>query len=148
MIGVTDVDAHGQAKQLATEMVFQPGAHDLLTVVEVFGSNESDDGVDQERFQVTGHRIGPGLQGLLINWFTAGTQVSTRTQRGALPRFQIHDVVTDGPAAQGPGGVAALTQQRDIDAESGVGALGSGDRLKRQVHRRSPLDQADRGRDV
>ncbi|SKT85340.1 Uncharacterised protein [Mycobacteroides abscessus subsp. abscessus] len=99
MIGVTDVDAHGQAKQLATEMVFQPGANDLLTVVEVFGSNESDDGVDQEGFQVTGHRVGPGLQGLLIDWFTAGTQVSTRTQRGTLPRFQIHDVVTDGPSA-------------------------------------------------
>ena len=35
VVGVADVDAHRQAEQLAAEVVLEPGADDLLAVVEV-----------------------------------------------------------------------------------------------------------------
>jgi hypothetical protein len=49
VVGVADVAAHGQAEQLAAEVVFQAGADDLLAVVEILGADEADDGVDQQR---------------------------------------------------------------------------------------------------
>ena len=40
VVGVADVAAHGQAQQLAAEVVFQRGAGDLLAVVQVLWPNE------------------------------------------------------------------------------------------------------------
>ncbi len=47
-------------------MIFKTGARDLLAVVEVLGADEADDGVDEHGFEVTGYRVGTGLEGLLI----------------------------------------------------------------------------------
>ena len=66
VVGVADVDAHRQAEQLAAEMVLEPGADDLLAVVEVFGADEADDGVDQQRREVARDGIGARLDGLLV----------------------------------------------------------------------------------
>jgi hypothetical protein len=48
VVGVADVAAHGQAQQLAAEVVLQPGADDLLAVVEVFRPDEADHRVHQQ----------------------------------------------------------------------------------------------------
>ena len=51
---IAAVTAHRQAVQLAHEVVLQPGAEDLPTVVEVLRADEADDGVDHERAEVCG----------------------------------------------------------------------------------------------
>jgi hypothetical protein len=49
VVGVADVAAHRHAEQLAAEVVFEPGADDLLAVVQVFRADEADHRVDQQR---------------------------------------------------------------------------------------------------
>ena len=63
VVGVADVAAHGQAEQLAAEVIFKAGADDLLAVVEILRADEADDGVDQQRTKAARHRIGAGLAG-------------------------------------------------------------------------------------
>ena len=67
VVGVADVAAHGQAEQLAAEVIFEAGAEDLLAVVEVFGADEADDGVDEHGVEVAGDGVGAGLAGLLVD---------------------------------------------------------------------------------
>ena len=47
-----------------------------------------------------------------------------------------------------PHALTPLAQQRQADAESGVGGLRAGDRLKQQVHRRTALQASQLRRDV
>ena len=51
VVGVADVAAHRHAHQLAAEMILQPRADDLLSVEQIFRTDEADHGVDQQRFQ-------------------------------------------------------------------------------------------------
>ena len=67
VIGVADVAAHRQAKQLAHEMVFEPGADDLPLVRQIFRADEADDAVDEKRIEGAGHAVGPGFQRELID---------------------------------------------------------------------------------
>ena len=67
MIGVADVDSHGQAQQLAHEMIFQPGTDDLALVEEVLRPDEAHHAVDQERVERPGDSVGSGLERELID---------------------------------------------------------------------------------
>ena len=67
VVGVADVAAHGQAEELAAEVVFQAGADDLLAVVEILGADEADHGVDEQRLEMAGNGVGAGLAGLLVD---------------------------------------------------------------------------------
>ena len=67
VVGVAHVAAHGQAQQLAAEMVFETGALNLLAVVQIFGTDEADDGVDQHRREVAGQPVRARFQSLLID---------------------------------------------------------------------------------
>ena len=49
VVRVAAVAAHGQAVQLAHEMVLKGGADDLLMVVQVFRADEADHRIDHER---------------------------------------------------------------------------------------------------
>ncbi|SHS31918.1 Uncharacterised protein [Mycobacteroides abscessus subsp. abscessus] len=71
-----------------------------------------------------------------------------RRQCRSLARLQVHDVVTDGAAAQGAPGFIRLTQQCQVDPKTLVGPLGTGDRLEHQVHREVSFDEFDRGGDM
>ncbi len=88
MVGVADVATHRHAEQLAAEVVFQAGADDLLAVVQVLGTDEADHGVHQERLEVTSHRIGAGLAGLLVD-----AVVGVGRERAALAGLEVHQVV-------------------------------------------------------
>ena len=70
VVGVADVAAHGQAEELAAEVVFEAGAQDLLAVVEILGADEADDGVDEHRVEVAGDGVGAGFEGLLVDALT------------------------------------------------------------------------------
>ena len=48
-------------------MVLEAGADDLLAVVEVLRADEADDGVDQQRLEAPGDRVGARLEGLLVD---------------------------------------------------------------------------------
>jgi hypothetical protein len=48
-------------------MIFEPRAHDLLAVVEIFRSDEPDDRVDKQGFVTARDRIGARLQRLLVH---------------------------------------------------------------------------------
>nr|GEU28151.1 hypothetical protein [Tanacetum cinerariifolium] len=124
-------------------MVFQPGAHDLLAVVQVFGPDEAHHRIDQQWLEFTGHRVRARLARLLVH-----AVVGIGGQGAALPRFKIHDVVADSTAPQRQRGRLRFGQQRQVDAEAGVGGLGAGNRLEHQVHRRAALDGGQRVGDV
>ena len=95
MVGVTNVDAERQAEQLSAKMVLEPGADDFLAVIEIFRADEADHAVDQKRIEGARHRVGAGLQSLLVD-----IVVGIGRQRRALPGFEIHDIVADGAALQ------------------------------------------------
>ncbi|SKY49546.1 Uncharacterised protein [Mycobacteroides abscessus subsp. abscessus] len=129
-------------------MIFESRSDDLLTVEEIFGPDESDDGVDQQRLQRPCDRVGARFEGLLVDGPATGPEVCARRQCRALPGLQIHHVVADGPAVQRPPGLIAFVENCQVDAESAVGALGARNRLEDQVDRCARLDQADRRGDV
>ena len=87
VVGVADVAAHGEAEELAAEVVFQARAEDLLAVVEVLRADEADDGVDQHRGVTAGDGIGAGFEGLLVD-----AAMGVRGETGALAGFEVEDV--------------------------------------------------------
>src|SRR5262245_28800884 len=48
-------------------MILEPGADDLLAVVEIFRPDEAHHGVDEERRERARHRVGAGLERLLVD---------------------------------------------------------------------------------
>jgi hypothetical protein len=48
-------------------VIFQPGANNLLAVVEILRTDKADHRIDQQRFKVAGDGVGPRLAGLLID---------------------------------------------------------------------------------
>lgn len=75
VVGVADVAAHGEAEEFAAEVVFEAGAEDLLAVVEILGTDETDDGVDEHWVEVAGYGVGAGFEGLLVDTLAAGSAV-------------------------------------------------------------------------
>ena len=67
VVGVTDIDAHRHAHQLAAEVVLQPGANDLLAVIQVLRPDETDHAVDQQRLKRPSDSVGSGFHRLLID---------------------------------------------------------------------------------
>src|SRR5208282_6108371 len=57
VIGVTDVTSHGKPQQLTAEVVFKPGAYDLLTIVQVFRPDKSDYSVYEKGPKSARYRI-------------------------------------------------------------------------------------------
>ena len=143
MVGVADVTAHRHAEQLAAEVIFKTGTDDLLAVVQVFGADKTDHGVHQKRLEMSGHGVGAGFAGLLID-----TVVSVGREGAALAGFEIHQVVPEGPAFQAQACVITFLQYIQIDAETGVGRFGAGDGLEHQVQRHAAIDHLDRGGDM
>src|SRR5882762_10653716 len=118
MVGVTDVHAERQAKQLAAEMVLEPGADDLLAVIEIFRADEADHAVDQQRIESARNGVGARLAGLLVD-----AVMGVGRKRRALPGFEIHDVVADRTAPQRQSRLMGLPQKSEIDAKTPVGSL-------------------------
>lgn len=48
VVGVTDITAHRQPQQLATEMVLKPRSDDLLAIVKIFRADEAHDRIDEK----------------------------------------------------------------------------------------------------
>ena len=67
MVGVANIAAHGQSQQLAHEVILQPGADNLPLVVQIFGTNKSDDAVHQKRIKRPRHRVGARFERQLIH---------------------------------------------------------------------------------
>ncbi len=143
VVGVADVATHGHAEQLAAEVVLQPGADDLLAVVEVFRADEADHGVHQQRLVAARDGVGAGLAGLLID-----AVMGVGRERAALAGLEIHEVVAEGAALLRQAGLVAFLQRCQVDAEAGVGRLGAGDGLEHQVQRRAAVDRLDGGGDM
>ena len=87
VVGVANIDAHRQAHQLAAEMVLEPGADDLLAVVEIFRADKTHDRIDEQRRVAARHRIGACFHCLLID-----AMMRLRRQRRALSGFEIHEI--------------------------------------------------------
>jgi len=66
VVGVADVAAHGEAEEFAAEVIFEAGAEDLFSIVEIFGTNEAYDCVDEHGVEVAGYGVGAGFEGLLV----------------------------------------------------------------------------------
>ena len=141
VVGVTNVDAQRQAEQLAAEMILEPGANDLLAVVEIFRTDKADHAVDQQRIERTRHRVGARFAGLLID-----AMMGARRQCRALPGFEIHYIVADGAAPQRQARLMGFLEQREVYAKTPVGGLRARDRLEYQIDRCALRDQAERRR--
>ena len=94
VVGVAAVAAHGNAGQLAHEVVFQTCADNLLAVVKVLGSDEADDRVDHERVELPGKAVTARFHGNLICAI-----VRIGGELAALACLKIHDVRALGGAA-------------------------------------------------
>ena len=92
VVRVAGVAPHGNSMELAAEMIFQSGAGDLSRVVQILGTDETDDGVDEKRVEVTREAVIARFQGLLID-----PVVRIRRQRRALAGLEIHDVRARSP---------------------------------------------------
>jgi hypothetical protein len=111
----------------------ETGPDNLPLVVQVFRPNEANNTVYQERVEGARHTIGTGLQGELVH-----PVVSVCRQRATLTGLEVHDIIPD------PGNVSGavmiqdpllpFTQHTEVNTETGVGSLGAGDRLKKQVY--------------
>ena len=66
VIGITGIDSHGQPREFAHEVIFQSSPGHLSCVVQIFRPDESDNGIDHERFIVTGQPITTGFQSYLV----------------------------------------------------------------------------------
>ncbi len=143
VVGVADVAAHGQAEQFAAEVVFEAGAHDLLAVVQILGSDEADHRVHQHGLEVARDGVGAGLAGLLVD-----AVMGVGGERAALAGFEVHDVVAEVAALQFAGGLMGFVEQREIHAERCVGGFGAGDRLEDEIDGRAVPHRFHLGGDV
>ena len=134
MVGVAGVAAHGDAGQLAHEVILQTGANDLPGVIEVFRADEPHHGVHQEGLIAPGKAVAPGLHGHLI-----GAVVSLGGQLRALAGLKIHDVGAGGGALM-QGQLPGLLQEAAGDAEGLVALLAAGDGLEDQIRRGALLN--------
>ena len=124
-------------------MIFEAGAEDLLAAVEVLGPDEADDGVDEHGLETAGNGVGAGLAGLLID-----AVMGVGGERAALAGLEVHDVVANFTAAELGCSLMGFGQQREVNAEGGVGLLGAGDRLEDEVDRCALLQRGKLGGDV
>ncbi len=129
----------GRPSSLPQQVVFQPGADDLLAVVEVFGPDEADHRVDEQRLVAPRQCVGAHLAGLLVD-----AEVGVGRERAALARLEVHHVVADRAPVQCQRRCIGLVEQLGRDAEREVGLLGARDRLEHQVHRRAGFRQLER----
>ena len=67
MIGVADVATDRQPKKLAAKMVLETRANNLLTVVEIFGTDEAYDRVNEQRRKLACYPVGARFESLLID---------------------------------------------------------------------------------
>jgi len=66
VVRVAGIAAHGDAGELAHEVVLQPGTHHLPRVIEVLRADEADDGVDEEGRKMPREAVAAGLHRHLI----------------------------------------------------------------------------------
>src|ERR1051325_11076524 len=87
MVGIANVTTHGQAKQLAHEMVFQSGADDLALVVEIFRADKTHYAIDQKWLKDPGHTVSARFKRELID-----TVMSVSRERAALTGYEVHAI--------------------------------------------------------
>jgi hypothetical protein len=92
MIGVTDINAHGQAQKLAHEMILETGTDDLPGIGEVLGADETYDRIHEKWIEMAGDTMCSGFTGELIE-----TSVGLSRQRTALTGLEVHDLLSDEP---------------------------------------------------
>src|SRR5690606_13548383 len=96
-------------EQLGTEVVLEPRADHLLAVVQILRPDEPDDRIDQQRLKVARHPIRPGFERLLVD-----AMMGARGETRALPCFEVHHVLSHGPAAERERRVTRLAEQREV----------------------------------
>ena len=89
------------------------------------GADETDNGIQDQRFIGAGDGIGARLTGLLVE-----PVVGLGRQGGPLPCLEIHDIATDRSARETLTRLPRLLQQRERNAERLVGLLCARDGLK------------------
>ncbi len=124
-------------------MVLQARPNYLFAVVEIFGADEADDGIDQQGLEGAREAVGAGLERLLV-----GVVVRAGGERASLARLEIHEIGADAPAPERRPRVEPLAERGHVYAEALVHLLCSSDGLKDQVHRHALLDGFYRRGDV
>src|SRR5690242_2383535 len=132
MVGVADVDAHRQTKQLAAEMILESGARDFLAVEEVFRADKADDAIDEQRLEMPRHRVSTRLHRLLVD-----AVMCIGRKRRALAGLKIHDIVAERAALERKGRVTRFFEDGEIDAEARVCGLTTRDGLEHKIDGRA-----------
>ena len=144
VVGVADVAAHGQAEQLAAEVVFEAGAEDLLAVVEILGADEADDGVDQHGAEAAGDGVGAGFEGLLVD--CRGWALAESALPWPVSKYMMLSPIA--PSAQAAprrsacrGHAWASSSRARLTPKDAVGGFGAGDGLEDEVDGRAALER-------
>ena len=109
---------------------------------KIFGTDETDHGVDQQRRVAARETVASRLERDLV-----GALVRAGGKLGALPGFEVHQVGRVERAALANRAIGVI-EHRDVDAETAAGFLGPGQALKKNVHRRASFERAHLGRDM
>src|SRR5260370_34501244 len=106
--------------------------------VEIFGADEADNGVDEERIERTCNAIGARFQRQLVD-----AVMRLGGERTSLPRFEIHHVVAAPGHIARPmmiqNTLAAFPPHRELNAEALVRCLRAGDGLEQQIDRHAVI---------
>ena len=127
MVGVARVAPHGDAGELAHEVVLQARADDLLGIVEVFRADEAHHRVHQEGLVPLGEAVAPGLHDHLV-----GPVMRLAGEFAALPGLKVHHVGAGGVALP-EGELAGLLNHAAGEAEGLVALLAAGNGLEDEV---------------
>ena len=134
VVGIAAVAPHGQAVELAHEMVLQPRSDELAAVIEVFRADEADHGVDQKRRVMARKAIAARFHSQLIP-----AVMRVGGQFAPLPRLKIELVgAVGGPLARHQ--VLCLGDQLRADAKGRVALFRSCDALEHQIAGRAVFD--------
>lgn len=93
VVGVAGVASHWDTGQLAHEVIFEACALNLAGVVQIFGADEADDGVDLVGMVAFGEAVASGFEDELIP-----AVVRLCGEFCALTGFKVHEVGAFGEA--------------------------------------------------
>ena len=93
MVGVASIAAHGDIGQFAHEHIFHTGTSNLFLVIEVFRSDESNNGVNEEWMPSTSKSIATSFKSKLVSIpSTIGRKLS------AFTGLEVHNVLSSSNA--------------------------------------------------
>ena len=127
VVCIAAIAAHGDARELAHEVILQACSCHLAGIVEILGADETHHRIDQEGRKPLGKAVAPCLHGHLV-----GAMVGLAGQLRTLPGLKIHHIRPFRRALTEQQ-VLRLRQGGSIEAEGRIALFRACDGLEDQI---------------